>query len=85
MNVSEYRTSDLYLASILRSIGFKFLFIETDKERNRKVFVFEENDNMKYTPNEIVEMYFNNELGGNVVNIKDVVDNIKFFKLKIYE
>lgn len=86
VNVNEYRTSDLYVASVLKAFGFKFLEIREDFDKKRKVFIFENSTPMsEYTTEDVVEQYFSNELDSSDLKIKDVLDNIKFFKLKIHE
>lgn len=77
MNItkSKFKTSDLYYAAFLKTAGFEL--VELLKEKNRKLFVFEDGSGL------IVKTQTDYVNGTSKVSAKDLIDNIRALKTLI--
>jgi len=77
MNITknQFKTSDLYYAAFLKTAGFNL--VELVKEKNRKLFVFEDGSGLFLkTQTDYVN-------GTSKVSAKDLIDNIRALKTLI--
>lgn len=77
MNITKtrFKTSDLYYAAFLKTAGFEL--VELAKEKNRKLFVFEDGSGL------IVKTQTDYVNGTSKVSAKDLIDNIRALKTLI--
>ncbi len=82
METKTFQTSDLYLASALKVIGFRLIDLKRD-ERGRGIFIFQERSDRR----EVVRSYFSGELTGSFkafsnawADLKSLVNEIEMEK-----
>jgi hypothetical protein len=69
---NNYKTKDLYLAAVLKTVGYKIKGLEG--ENNKKFFIFE---NEPKIIKKDVAAFYNNELKG---SFKELYDNVQALK-----
>lgn len=69
----DYKTKNLYLAAILKTLGHNVITLENENNTPTKYFVFDESDELQND----IKSFWNNELK---VMAKEFYDNVRSLK-----